>query len=98
MPCHNAPATVIMRTLANIPGIEVPTDKHDLISLFPAFEFSDNVCRLRVRQKLRAHLYPQCGVFASIVHALQEFSSFYGDGCGWYFWRSLVVSHRTSVR
>jgi hypothetical protein len=34
MPRNNAPATIIMRALANIPGIKVPTDKQDLIS-FP---------------------------------------------------------------
>jgi hypothetical protein len=49
----------------------VSTQQHDLVGL-SNFDFGNDVCRLSIGKKLRAHFQTQHGMVTAIIHALQS--------------------------
>ncbi len=98
LPGRDAPATVIHRSLPDVPRIDMASHHHDLLGMLPADDLPDHVARNDVRQRGRAHLEQHLDALAPLLQPPQHVGVLDSDRRVWDYRHTGVVAHLSGVR
>ena len=96
-PGRHAPAAVVARAGADVPGIDVSANDHDLVGPFSSAPITDHVGRFGIGFEMRLHLQPDGDARAAVGHPLQAIGVLRGDGRRRNLRRVLGILERSGV-